>query len=193
MRKLIFAIVVMFLIIGTAGYFGHVKGKKNIIDVAEFDQRARILKMLESLDEIQRKFDEQKKLIEIQNKFIEDLLENRGLIVAEATAYSPFDDKNGLSSDGNTEQTSTGVSPGKHIVAVDPKMIPLGSRVHIFEQKDDVTIEPILINAISGDIGGNIKNKRIDIFKETFEEAIQFGRKQVLLYVEPGGESNADG
>lgn len=79
-----------------------------------------------------------------------------------ATAYLPGD---GV--------TSTGVRAKKGVVAVDPRVIPLGSRVYI----------PGYGEAIAADTGGAIKGLRIDLCYATRREAIQFGRRPVKVYI----------
>jgi len=37
--------------------------------------------------------------------------------------------------------------------------------------------------AVAADTGGDIKGQRIDLYMESYEEAIQFGRRQVLVEV----------
>ena len=66
-------------------------------------------------------------------------------------------------------KTSTGVYPviGR-TVAVDPKVIPYGTRLEI----DGFGVR------IAEDTGGAIKGKKLDIFVETTAEAIQLGRQK---------------
>lgn len=79
-----------------------------------------------------------------------------------ATAYTPGD---GV--------TATGVQAKKGVVAVDPRVIPLGTRVYI----------PGYGEAIAADTGGAIKGLRIDLCFATHREAINFGRKPVKVYI----------
>lgn len=88
----------------------------------------------------------------------------------EATAYYPGPESTDQWADG---YTYTGVRAGKGVVAVDPSVIPLGTRLYI----------PGYGEAIAADIGGAIKGYRIDLGYDTYEEAIQFGRKRVKVYV----------
>ncbi|WP_054788101.1 3D domain-containing protein [Gracilibacillus sp. JCM 18966] len=55
------------------------------------------------------------------------------------------------------------------VVAVDPDVIPLGTRVHVEGYGE----------AIAGDTGGAIKGNRIDVHVPTKDEAFDWGRKQV--------------
>lgn len=91
----------------------------------------------------------------------------------KATAYAPGAADNGKW--GNKTHLGTQVRPG--IIAVDPKVIPLGSQVYI--QYPDGRGE----FAVAEDTGGAIKGNRIDIAKWTRPEAKDFGIKQVKVYV----------
>ena len=78
------------------------------------------------------------------------------------TAYEASEVSCGIFADGITK-TGTRVSTGRTI-AVDPSVIPLGSRV--------------VINGhtyIAEDIGGKIKGHRIDIYMNTVSECMNFG------------------
>ena len=66
--------------------------------------------------------------------------------------------------------TATGVKVKVGIIAVDPKIIPLHSKV---------TIDKKIYYA--EDTGSAIKGKRIDIFMSTHEEAKKFGRKKLTV------------
>lgn len=90
-----------------------------------------------------------------------------------ATAYAPGPHDNDQW--GDKTHMGTQVRPG--VIAVDPKIIPLGSQVMI--KYPDGTKE----YAVAEDTGGAIKGHRIDIAKWTVKEAYQFGIKPVKVYV----------
>ena len=83
-------------------------------------------------------------------------------ITFEATAYTWT---------GN--RTASGTWPSRGTIAVDPRVIPLGTELHIEGYGP----------AVAADTGGDIKGQRIDLYTESYEEAIQFGRRQVLVEV----------
>lgn len=87
-----------------------------------------------------------------------------------ATAYTPGPESTGASADG---YTSTGLRAGFGIVAVDPRVIPLGSRLYV----DGYGF------AVAGDVGGAIKGSRIDVCFESKMEALRWGRKRTKVYV----------
>ncbi|MHB1419983.1 MAG: G5 and 3D domain-containing protein [Bacillota bacterium] len=69
--------------------------------------------------------------------------------------------------------TATGAYPKPGTVAVDPAVIPLGTKMFI-EGYGAGTAQ---------DTGGNIKGNRIDVFFETYDEAIRWGKRAVNLYI----------
>ena len=86
--------------------------------------------------------------------------------IMQASAYHP--------SDGNGYGiTATGTRAGHGTIAVDPRVIPLGTRVFI----------PNYGHAVAADTGGAIIGDRIDLCMETFEECYNFGRRNVEVFV----------
>ena len=83
-----------------------------------------------------------------------------------ATAYSPQDP-------GLGKYTARGHRVSRGIIAVDPRVIPLGTRVYI----------PGYGEAVADDTGGAIKGNRIDIAFDTHREAINFGRQTIDIYI----------
>mgnify|MGYP005847697853 CR=1 FL=1 len=90
-----------------------------------------------------------------------------------ATAYAPGPHDNGQW--GNKTYIGSQIRPG--VIAVDPKVIPLGSRVFI--QYPDGHGE----YAIAEDTGGAIKGNRIDVAKWSVKEAEDFGIQRVKVFV----------
>lgn len=78
---------------------------------------------------------------------------------------------------GCTGVTATGINlnnnPNKKVVAVDPSVIPLGSRVWVEGYGE----------AVAGDTGGAISGNRIDVHMPSDAAARQFGRKTVKVKV----------
>ena len=62
-------------------------------------------------------------------------------------------------------------------IAVDPKVIPLGSKVYIPQ---------FGIMFIAEDTGSAIKGNKIDIFMATYNQAKQWGIKDLVIYVIKG-------
>lgn len=90
-----------------------------------------------------------------------------------ATAYAPGPHDNDQW--GNKTHMGTQIRPG--VIAVDPRVIPLGSQVLI--KYPDGSKE----YAVAEDTGGAIKGHRIDVAKWTVNEAYRFGIKPVKVYV----------
>ncbi|WP_019414134.1 G5 and 3D domain-containing protein [Paenisporosarcina sp. TG20] len=71
--------------------------------------------------------------------------------------------------------TATGIdlrsNPGLKVIAVDPRIIPLGSKVWVEGYG----------YAIAGDTGGAIKGLKIDLFMASKDDALRFGRKQLKI------------
>ena len=85
-----------------------------------------------------------------------------------ATGYSandPLQGTNGI--------TATGKKIKEGMIAVDTKIIPLGTRIEI----KDIGI------FVAEDTGGRIKGNRIDIYFKTKEEAKEFGRQIIWVRV----------
>lgn len=93
-------------------------------------------------------------------------LRYKAVMAMEATAYLP--------TDGSSEGlTATGIPATYGVVAVDPSVIPLGSRVYI----------PGYGEALAADVGGAIIGYSIDLCMETYAECMNFGRRTVTVYV----------
>lgn len=83
-----------------------------------------------------------------------------------ATGYSPYEG----SSSG---RCATGMRAGYGVVAVDPRVIRLGTRLYIEGYG----------YAVAGDTGGAIKGHRIDLGHTTYSEASAVGRQHVKVWV----------
>ena len=86
--------------------------------------------------------------------------------IMEASAYLPTDG-------GGAGITASGMVAQYGVVAVDPDVIPLGTRLYI----------PGYGEAIAADTGGAIIGNKIDLCMESYSEAMQFGRRDVTVYV----------
>ncbi|HMM20499.1 MAG TPA: 3D domain-containing protein [Selenomonadales bacterium] len=90
-----------------------------------------------------------------------------------ATAYAPGPHDNGKW--GNKTHLGTNIRPG--VIAVDPRVIPLGTRVYIEFADGHGSY------ANAEDTGGAIKGNRIDIAMTSVAEAYDFGMQKVKVYV----------
>lgn len=98
---------------------------------------------------------------------------NWNRMTVEATGYSLISDE--LGSDG-TPSTATGTYPtAGRTIAVDPRVIPYGTRVYI----------PAFGGVfIAEDTGGAIKGNKIDIYMNHGDQARQWGRQKIEIFVE---------
>ncbi|MFC7321331.1 3D domain-containing protein [Halobacillus campisalis] len=109
---------------------------------------------------------------EKHQRFINDENEKEVIktVNVEATAYTAF-------CEGCSGVTKTGIdlrdNPDQKVIAVDPDVIPLGSKVHV----------PGYGEAIAGDTGGAIKGNRVDLFMKENSEAMDYGRQQIEVEV----------
>lgn len=87
-----------------------------------------------------------------------------------ATAYYPGPESCGVWADG---YTYLGMKATKGVVAVDPRVIPLRTRLYVEGYG----------YAVAGDIGGAIKGNKIDLCFDTYKEARRYGRKVVKVYI----------
>ena len=90
----------------------------------------------------------------------------RDVLTMEASAYLPTDG-------GGDCVTATGMPAGHGVVAVDPDVIPLGTKLYI----------PGYGHAIAADTGGMIEGHMIDLCMESYDDAVQFGRRDIEVYV----------
>lgn len=93
-------------------------------------------------------------------------ISNARMLIMEASAYLPTDgDGRGI--------TASGIYAVRGGVAVDPNVIPLGTRLYI----------PGYGEAIAADTGGAINGNRIDLLMDSYAECMAFGRQTVQVYI----------
>nr|WP_269052173.1 LysM peptidoglycan-binding and 3D domain-containing protein [Sporosarcina sp. G11-34] len=96
--------------------------------------------------------------------------EGKKSFTVSATAYT-------ASCTGCSGITKTGINlkknPGMKVIAVDPSVIKLGTKVHVEGYG----------YAVAGDIGGAIKGNKIDVFIPTKNAAYKWGRKNVKITI----------
>ena len=83
-----------------------------------------------------------------------------------ATGYSPQEP-------GLNDHTATGMKAQHGVVAVDPSVIPLGTRLYVEGYG----------NAIAADTGSAIKGNRIDLCFDTLSECNKYGRRTVKVEI----------
>ena len=75
--------------------------------------------------------------------------------------------------------TASGLRSQVGVVAVDPRVIPLGTRLYI-ESADGSWSYGV---CVAGDTGGAIKGNKVDLFYDSYNQCIQFGRRGCNIYV----------
>lgn len=81
-------------------------------------------------------------------------------------------------SDGG-QITATGTKTGFGIVAVDPRVIPLGTKLYITSADGSY----VYGYCVAGDTGGAIKGNRVDLFLGSESECRAFGRRPMQVYI----------
>ena len=84
----------------------------------------------------------------------------------EASGYAP-------GSGGADNRTATGAAAVRGVIAVDPRVIPLGTHVYV----------PGYGYAVAADTGGAIRGNRIDLCFGSYAEAISWGRRTVTITI----------
>ena len=91
-------------------------------------------------------------------------------ITMTATAYTAYcTGCSGITANG----TNLRANPGLKVIAVDPRVIPLGTKVWVEGYG----------TAIAADTGGAIKGNKIDVFIPTKDAALAWGRKTVKVQI----------
>lgn len=92
----------------------------------------------------------------------------RKVLYMKATGYAPY-----TCGGSRSGRTATGIHAGVGVVAVDPRVIPLGAKLYIEGYG----------YAVAADTGGAIKGYRIDLGHNTRRQAMQTGRRTVKVHV----------
>ncbi|AHF05696.1 3D domain-containing protein [Desulfitobacterium metallireducens] len=101
-------------------------------------------------------------IVAVKPKIDVSKLNVQRVMTMEATAYTYT---------GN--RTATGVEPREGLIAVDPRVIPLGTQVYIEDYG----------YAVAADTGGAIKGNIIDVFFPSLQHCISWGRRPVQVYI----------
>ena len=94
--------------------------------------------------------------------------ENENYMIMEATAYTKS-----IEEGTHRGITKSGTQVSRGTVAIDPRVIPLGTKVYVEGYG----------HAECLDIGGDIKHNRIDLYMDSREECFEFGRRDVKVWI----------
>ncbi len=101
-------------------------------------------------------------------------------LVCTATAYDLSYESCGKNpGDPNYGITASGMKAGPGVIAVDPSVIPLGTKLYVEAVDGSWTYG----YCVAGDTGGGIYGNRIDLFFNTRQEVRNFGRRTVNVYI----------
>jgi 3D (Asp-Asp-Asp) domain-containing protein len=135
-----------------------------------------IISVLLNLNIIQMPVEEVKEVV------IDEVVEQEYYeITARISAYAPFDNKSGICNNGDPMNTATMTLPQRGTLAVDPRRLPYGSRVYI----------PGYGYGTAEDTGSAMRRYEgiaIDVFVETYKEAMEFGVQYKTIRVYKAGD-----
>jgi 3D (Asp-Asp-Asp) domain-containing protein len=168
--KVIRAVILIVVILGLTYLISHILKLEEFVEQLEMEKNVlKLDKQLleEKVDRLHLKYEDCKR----SRKSIEATRSSsRGRLLGtfEATAYT--DD---VESQGKwVGQTASGLKPQVGVVAVDPKIIPLGTKLYVEGYG----------NAIAGDVGGAIKGKMLDVFLPDKDSCMKWGRREVKVW-----------
>lgn len=196
MRKILVTLILTLTLTLTGSYFYHdsvIKKTQKTISNLQQDQKLKLAEIakledvlkseIEKNNQYQKTIDENLKIINQLKKEIDNLnnelnrYNNLRQLDIVATAYTAFCNTGciGITSNG-TNVKNTIYKDGYRVVAVDPKVIPMGSLLYI-ESKNENFV------AVADDTGGDIKGRRVDILVKNKSIAYDFGRQDIKVTV----------
>lgn len=117
------------------------------------------------------KLDQLQKEVNELDKQIDEFIQKWNIEIFEGTAYAPFDNESGICADGDPGSTALGYVPGHGYYAVDFDVIPPHSEMWV--QGEGL--------GVAADTGGLIKDRRVDIYRESYRKAMNYGRQRVIV------------
>lgn len=109
-----------------------------------------------------------------------DVIRYNKVLDMRATAYTAsYHDTGKRPGDKGFGITFSGMKARRGVIAVDPRVIPIGTRLYIQVEGR----YPDYGYAIAGDTGSAIKGNKVDLYFETSSMARNFGVKSVNVYV----------
>lgn len=103
-------------------------------------------------------------------------------IRAKLTAYSPLENRDGQQAEGDPNKTSTGKQVSRGYAAADPRKLPYGTKLEI------PNYGVVEIQDTGGALRNDGKNIRIDLFHNTYKDAMQFGVKDIDVKILEWGD-----
>lgn len=79
------------------------------------------------------------------------------------------------------KKTASGKVAQYGVIAVDPKIIPLGTKLYVESTDDGKSWQ--YGYCIAGDTGGAVKGNKIDLFFDSESQCLKFGRRSAIVYI----------
>lgn len=169
------------------------KGTEKVVREGKNGVREKVFKVIyENGKEVVRQLVDEKLVSLPVNKLVEfgtvlnfktsrgDKVRYRKVIDMRATAYtSSFKDTGKRPGSAHFGITYSGMRARKGVIAVDPRVIPIGTRLYI----EGVGNTPDYGFAVAGDIGGAIKGNLIDLYFDSQSYVDNWGCKNVKVYI----------
>lgn len=109
-----------------------------------------------------------------------DVIRYDKVLDMRSTAYTAsYSDTGKNPGDPGFGITYTGIRAKKGVIAVDPRVIPLGTRVYV----EVAGKTPDYGYAVAADIGGAIKGNLIDLYVDSQSQANNWGVRRVKVYI----------
>lgn len=150
--------------------------------------------LLENGQPVKRELQKSVTLVERQDRLVEEGITStlsRGgqvysyskMITANASAYTAdYNPAKQGPDDPWVGRTSTGQKAvAGRTIATDPRVIPMNTRVYV--EGIDSTGQKFSGIYIAMDTGGAIKGNDIDIFMSSYQQAVNFGRRHMRVYI----------
>ncbi len=173
--KTVLSVVILGGVVSNVYSLGKMKGEVEALEKFNLSQtNSQIQTLKRQVAETSRAVNR----LDVAYRTLHNALGKVELDVFKVTAYSPYDDRNGLNSQGDPSKTSIGATPREGTIAVNPEIIPYGSTIVILYE--DGTIE----TGRAEDTGGALRvpgNKQVDVFRRTFDEAMRHGVKSAVV------------
>lgn len=120
---------------------------------------------------------------DVPTTIVTETIEDGVITTANGTTYDYYDvltvTCTAYSCEGYTGTTATGTVARVGAVAVDPKYIPLGTKMYIVSNDG----EYVYGYCVAEDTGGLIKGYKIDLYFDTIDECWNFGVRTCTVYV----------
>lgn len=159
-------------------------------DTEDKNENVEIAKIEEKEEVVNVEENKEKEVIKVASRgsYVRDTstppTEYKSVMQVKATAYclckkccgkSPDNPRYGYTASGLRIVPGTGMK----VIAVDTSVVPLGTNVYV----EGLNGAGNYGYAVAADTGSAIKNKKIDLYMDTHEQALSWGVKMVNLYI----------